>query len=181
MRKEDPSFWRALAGIPMVRATRRLHTALLRSRSGTGRARRSTRRGTSRSWASFCWDRSAPTSTNSRATRSVRSTIPRSRRRLILWLAVFGLLFLSAVESSLAILREQIVAADAALKLALASEQTRVVQSASESSIPIVGQAVLGFVLPWVLALVAVPLEMLLPLSFGLLKSGLNGVGPELS
>jgi hypothetical protein len=28
--------------------------------------------------------------------------------------------------------------------------------------IPVVGQAVLGFILPWVIALVAVPLEMLL-------------------
>ena len=33
---------------------------------------------------------------------------------------------------------------------------------ASDSMIPVVGQAVLGFVLPWVLAMVAIPLEMLL-------------------
>ncbi len=90
------------------------------------------------------------------------STIPRSRRRLILWLGIGGLFFLASVESSLAVLREQIVEADAALKLSLAGEQGRVVQAASQSSIPVVGQAVLGFILPWVLALVAVPLEMLL-------------------
>ena len=90
------------------------------------------------------------------------ATIPRSRRRLILWLCIAGLFFLSAVEGSLAILREQIVEADAALKLSLADEASRIVESASHSMIPVIGQAVLGFILPWVLALVAVPLEMLL-------------------
>jgi hypothetical protein len=90
------------------------------------------------------------------------STIPRSKRRMILWLAFAGLFFLASVESSLAILREQIVEADAALKLALSGEGTRIVQSASQSKIPVIGQAMLGFILPWALALVAVPLEMLL-------------------
>ncbi len=90
------------------------------------------------------------------------STVPRARRRLILWLGLAGLFFLSGVEGSLAILREQIVEADAALKLSLAGEESRIVDSASQSRIPVVGQAVLGFILPWVLALVAVPLEMLL-------------------
>ena len=33
---------------------------------------------------------------------------------------------------------------------------------ASRSNIPMMGQAVLGFVLPWILAMVAVPLEMFL-------------------
>ena len=90
------------------------------------------------------------------------STIPRARRRLILWLGLGGLFFLASVESSLAILREQIVEAEAALKLSLAGSEAQIVQSASQSMIPVVGQAVLGFILPWVLALVAVPLEMLL-------------------
>jgi hypothetical protein len=89
-------------------------------------------------------------------------TIPRSRRRLILWLGLVGLFCLASVESSLAILREQIVEAESALKLSLAADESRLVQAASQSAIPVVGQAVLGFVLPWILALVAVPLEMLL-------------------
>lgn len=88
--------------------------------------------------------------------------IPTSRRRLILGLGLAALLFLSSVESSLAVLREQIAAADVALKLALSGEGSRIVARASASKIPVVGQAVLGFVLPWILALVAVPLEMLL-------------------
>jgi len=90
------------------------------------------------------------------------STIPRSQKRMILWLAIGGLFFLAGVESSLAVLREHIVEADAALKLSLAGDGGRIVQSASESAIPVVGQAVLGFILPWVMALVAIPLEMLL-------------------
>ena len=88
--------------------------------------------------------------------------VPASRRKMVLFIAFFGLLFLASVESSLAVLRERIVEADAALKLALAGEESRVVTRASTSSIPVIGQAVLGFVLPWVLALVAIPLEMLL-------------------
>ncbi len=87
--------------------------------------------------------------------------IPASRRRLLLGVAFAGLLFLAAVESSLAVLREMIVEADAALKLSLAAEGTPVI-AASTSRIPVVGQAVLGFVLPWIVAMVAIPLEMLL-------------------
>jgi hypothetical protein len=88
--------------------------------------------------------------------------VPPSRRRLILMLSVGGLFFLASVESSLAILREQIVEADAALKLSLAGAENTVVARAADSSIPVIGQAVLGFVLPWILAMVAIPLEMLL-------------------
>ena len=90
------------------------------------------------------------------------STMPLSRRRLILGLGFVGLFFLASVESSLAVLREQIVEAESALKLSLAGDEGRLIQSASESRIPVIGQAVLGFILPWVIALVAVPLEMLL-------------------
>lgn len=88
--------------------------------------------------------------------------IPASRRKLVLGVAFCGLLFLASVESSLAVLRERIVEADSALKLSLAGSESRLVTDASSSMIPVVGQAVLGFVLPWVLALVAIPLEMLL-------------------
>src|SRR5215468_10677026 len=84
------------------------------------------------------------------------------RRRLILGLGLGGLFFLAGVESSLAVLREQIVAADEALKISLAGASETVVTAAARSSIPVVGQAVLGFVLPWILAMVAIPLETLL-------------------
>jgi hypothetical protein len=89
------------------------------------------------------------------------ATIAQSRRRLILGLSLAGLFFLAAVESSLAVLREQIVAADAVLKMSLAGGAGEVVASPAHSSVPVIGQAVLGFVLPWILAMVAIPLEML--------------------
>jgi hypothetical protein len=85
-----------------------------------------------------------------------------ARRRLILGLGLAGLFFLAAVESSLAVLREQIVEADAALKLSLAGTTETAVRSPALSSIPVIGQAVLGFVLPWILAMVAIPLESFL-------------------
>lgn len=84
------------------------------------------------------------------------------RRRMILGLGLGGLLFLAGVESSLAVLREQIVEADAALKLSLAGATEARVHAPASSSIPVIGQAVLGFVLPWILAMVAIPLESFL-------------------
>lgn len=89
------------------------------------------------------------------------ASVPAARRRLLLGVALGGLFFLAAVESSLAVLREMIVEADAALKLALAGPEGALA-AATTSRIPVVGQAVLGFVLPWIVAMVAIPLEMLL-------------------
>jgi hypothetical protein len=89
------------------------------------------------------------------------SAIPASRRRLILLVGLAGLFLLASVEASLAVLREMIAEADAALKLALAGA-SEPIGRAGASRIPVLGQAVLGFVLPWILALVAVPLEMLI-------------------
>ncbi len=90
------------------------------------------------------------------------ATASAGRRRLILCLGLAGLFFLAAVESSLAVLREHIVEADATLKLALAGATETVVAAPATSSIPVIGQAVLGFVLPWILAMVAIPLESFL-------------------
>ncbi|MEX2206325.1 MAG: hypothetical protein WEF50_08880 [Myxococcota bacterium] len=87
--------------------------------------------------------------------------VPRSRRRLLLGLSLTGLFLLAGVESTLAVLRESIAEADAALKLSLAGDEARLIAQASSSQIPVIGQAVLGFLLPWVLAMVAIPLEML--------------------
>lgn len=104
------------------------------------------------------------------------ASIAPEKRRLILIISFLGLFFLAAVESSLAILREQIVEADAALKLALAGSGTTAVIEASQSRIPVIGQAVLGFILPWILAMVAIPLEMLLDSSRHVGASLVTGV-----
>src|SRR5262245_6961684 len=89
------------------------------------------------------------------------ASVPAARRRLLLGVALCGLFFLAGVESSLAVLREMIAEADAAFKLALAGHD-EAIAAATSSRIPVVGQAVLGFVLPWIVAMVAIPLEMLL-------------------
>ena len=88
--------------------------------------------------------------------------LPSSRRRIILVVSVGGLLLLACIESSLAVLREQIVDSASALKQSLAGVQAGPVAQPAASRIPVVGQAVLGFILPWILAMVAVPLETLI-------------------
>ena len=92
------------------------------------------------------------------------SGLPASRRRIIFLVALSGLALLAAVEASLAILREQLLEADKALALSLAGETARgkaEVAAPLLSRIPVIGQAVLGFILPWILAMIAVPMEML--------------------
>jgi hypothetical protein len=107
--------------------------------------------------------------------------IPISRRRMLLGLSLAGLFFLAGVESSLAVLRESIAEADAALKMSLGGDESRIVTDTASSQIPVIGQAVLGFVLPWILAMVAIPLEMLLDSGRHVATTGvvltLQGVG----
>jgi hypothetical protein len=88
--------------------------------------------------------------------------LPSSRRKMILFVSLGGLLMLACIESSLAILREQIVDAASALRQSLAGLPSQAVAETASSRIPVVGQAVLGFILPWILAMVAVPLETLI-------------------
>ncbi len=100
-----------------------------------------------------------------------------SRRRIIFLVALSGLALLAAIEASLAILREQLLEADKALALALAGEAVRgkqLVAAPLLSRIPMIGQAVLGFILPWILAMIAVPLEMLV-------ESGRHVIGRALA
>src|SRR3954465_2535604 len=86
--------------------------------------------------------------------------LPKSRRRMILAVALGGLFMLACIEASLAVLREQIVESSSALKASLAGAS--VVADTATSRIPVIGQAVLGFILPWILAMVAVPLETMI-------------------
>ena len=80
---------------------------------------------------------------------------------MILAVALGGLFMLACIEASLAILREQIVDSSNALKASLAGMSAPVANTAT-SHIPVIGQAVLGFILPWILAMVAVPLETMI-------------------
>jgi hypothetical protein len=89
--------------------------------------------------------------------------LPASRRRLVMLVSLAGLFLLACIESSLAILREQIVVSEAALKQSLSgSAAGAAVEGLGGSRLPVIGQAVLGFVLPWILAMVAIPLEVMI-------------------
>lgn len=83
------------------------------------------------------------------------------KRRILLYAALLGIFFLSSVEAALAVLREHIALTNAATTQALAG-QVAATADAEGSNITVIGQATLGFVLPWILAMVAVPLEMLI-------------------
>ncbi len=84
-----------------------------------------------------------------------------NKRRILLYASLIGLFFLSSVEAALAVLREHIAETNAATTQALAGKAVAAV-AGGNSQITVIGQATLGFVLPWILAMVAVPLEMLI-------------------
>ncbi len=86
------------------------------------------------------------------------------KRKIILYGSLFGLLFLSSVEASLAILRDHMAEANSALNRSLAGDSATVAESI-DTNITVMGQALLGFVLPWILAVIAIPLEMFIEAS----------------
>ena len=92
------------------------------------------------------------------------SNMTRGKRKIILFGCLLGLLFLSSVEASLAILRESLAEAKTALDISLAGELAATVANVN-SNITVIGQAALGFVLPWILAVIAIPLEMFIEAS----------------
>ncbi len=88
---------------------------------------------------------------------SISSMNDQLRRRLM-WVALVLLVILAGIESSLALMRDMLIAD----KSALLRDLSTVVPVATDSwlsHIPMVGQMVMGFVLPFVLAFVAIPLE----------------------
>lgn len=92
------------------------------------------------------------------------SNMTRGKRKIILFGCLLGLFFLASVEASLAILRESLAEAKTALDISLAGELAATVQNVN-SNITVIGQAALGFVLPWILAVIAIPLEMFIEAS----------------
>jgi hypothetical protein len=77
-------------------------------------------------------------------------------RRRMIWVTFTILLVLACVESALAFMRDRIAADMQALRQTLAQVDQPV---ALNSWIPTVGQMVMGFILPFALAFVAIPLE----------------------
>jgi hypothetical protein len=92
------------------------------------------------------------------------ANMTRGKRKIILFGCLLGLLFLSTVEASLAILRENLTEAKNALDISLAGGTATVTEDIN-SKITVIGQALLGFVLPWILAVIAIPLEMFIEAS----------------
>jgi hypothetical protein len=84
-----------------------------------------------------------------------------SLRRRMLWIALTLLVTLAGVEAALALMRDMLIADKQALLQSLAT-----VQAAHNdgwmSHIPTAGQMLLGFMLPFALAFIAIPLESLI-------------------
>lgn len=81
----------------------------------------------------------------------------RMRRRLG-WIAFALLLTLAGVESALAFMRDRIAADNEALRQTLSGAE-HLVRTGAYAWIPTAGQMVLGFILPFALTFVAIPLE----------------------
>jgi hypothetical protein len=82
-------------------------------------------------------------------------------RRRMMWIALTLLVTLAGVEAALALMRDMLIADKQALLQSLAT-----VQSAPTDGwvgrIPTAGQMLLGFILPFALAFIAIPLESLI-------------------
>jgi hypothetical protein len=81
----------------------------------------------------------------------------RMRHRLMFASLIF-LIILAAIESSLALMRDMLLVDKASLMRDLASTAPPV-SNGLLTSIPMIGQMIMGFVLPFALAFVAIPLE----------------------
>ena len=88
------------------------------------------------------------------------SSLDDRKRKIIFWVTLIFLLVFASIESSLAYMREMLIADNAAITQFL-SDSVKV-EEPHLSWIPSVGQMVMGFVLPFALTFVAIPLESLI-------------------
>ncbi len=84
----------------------------------------------------------------------------RIRKRMI-WALFIFMFFLASIESGLAFMRDQIAAADEALKFSLGLGGEAPVASDISQTIPLAAAMMLGFMLPFALMFVAIPIETL--------------------
>jgi hypothetical protein len=80
-------------------------------------------------------------------------------RRRMLWISLTLLVTLAGIEAALALMRDMLIADKQALLQSLASAQQVAPADPLLARIPTAGQMLLGFILPFALAFVAVPLE----------------------
>jgi hypothetical protein len=86
-------------------------------------------------------------------------TLSDTMRRRLMWTAATLLVTLAGIEAALALMRDMMIADKAALVQSLATVQQHAPADGWLSRIPTAGQMLLGFILPFALAFVAVPLE----------------------
>jgi hypothetical protein len=82
----------------------------------------------------------------------------RTRRRMI-WISLALLVTLAGIEAALALMRDMLIADKQALLQSLVSAPAAASGDGWISRIPTAGQMILGFMLPFALAFVAIPLE----------------------
>jgi hypothetical protein len=82
-------------------------------------------------------------------------------RRRMMWIALVLLVTLAGVEAALALMRDMLIADKQALLQSLAAVQAAATEG-WVAHIPTAGQMLLGFMLPFALAFIAVPLESLI-------------------
>jgi hypothetical protein len=85
----------------------------------------------------------------------------RARRRMM-WVALTLLVTLAGIEAALARMRDMLIQDKQALVQSLASVQQAAAADSWVGKIPTVGQMLLGFILPFALTFVAIPLESLI-------------------
>jgi hypothetical protein len=90
------------------------------------------------------------------------SNLSAQMQKRIFWAALIFLFVLAGIEVALAFMRDLIAAENLRLKASLSGEAATVVEAAKTSwvsNIPTAGQMVMGFILPFALAFIAIPLE----------------------
>jgi hypothetical protein len=80
-------------------------------------------------------------------------------RHRILYISLTLLVVLAGIEAALALMRDMLIADKQALLQTLAAQQQSAVSEGWVARIPTAGQMLLGFILPFALAFVAIPLE----------------------
>jgi hypothetical protein len=85
--------------------------------------------------------------------------LPDTTRRHLMFAAATLLLTLAGIEAALALMRDMLIADKAALLQSLATAPQHAPADGWITRIPTAGQMLLGFILPFALAFVAVPLE----------------------
>jgi hypothetical protein len=90
------------------------------------------------------------------------ATLNEHMRRRMMWIALILLVTLAGVEAALALMRDMLIADKQALIQSLATVQQAAPTDGWVGKIPTAGQMLLGFILPFALAFIAIPLESLI-------------------